>query len=253
MTLQSARRTEQSRYRWAAVTRSTSTGTKTKSYAGNGVYEALSLAIVADLATESVDGDADDIACRRIVEAPDMLRDGRCRHDGTAVAHEVLQQTEFCPREARRHTVEIERAFRGIETERADLQRGDRCLDAIAAGTASLRSNAREELAVPERLDDVVIRAHVQSADLVVLAAPGGQHDDREARATPAQIREQLEAVPGLQVEVDDGDERVFPFEKLDRTGRLGRNKRNQTGLLHDECKQVDELLFVVHQQDLGA
>ena len=105
----------------AAVTRSTSTGTKTKAYAGNGVYEALSLAIVADLATESVDGDADDIACRRIVEAPDMLRDRRCRHDGTAVAHEVLQQTEFCPREARRHTVEIEGALRGIETERADL------------------------------------------------------------------------------------------------------------------------------------
>src|SRR5688500_16588020 len=161
------------------------------------VDETLLIAVVAELPTQPVHGHADDVARGRVVEAPDVLRDRRGRHDGPAVAHQVLKQAELRPRKPRRHAVEVERALVRIETERADLEDLRGRLDPVGARASRVRADAGEELAMSEWLDDIVVRAHFERAHLVVLAGAGGEHDDRHGRSAPAQLRQQLEAIPG--------------------------------------------------------
>lgn len=84
--------------------------------------EPLLFSVIAELAPKPMHGHAYDISCRCVIEAPDVLRDGRRRNDGVAVPHEVLEQTEFGTRETGRHPIEIERPLGGIEAEGADLE-----------------------------------------------------------------------------------------------------------------------------------
>jgi len=102
-----------------------------------------------------------------------------------------------------------------------------------------------------ERFDDVVVRTHVEGADLVVLTTPGGEHDDRKGRTATPQVGEQIEAVPGPEVEVDQRHDGVLLFEQLDRASRFRRDQRHVSRLLNDESKQINEDLFVVDQEDL--
>src|SRR5687768_6812950 len=140
--------------------------------------EALLFAVVAELPTQPVHGDADDVACRRVVESPDMLRDRCGGHDRAAVAHQVLKQAELGAGQPGGHAVQVERAFTGIETERADLEDLRRGLDPVAARTPRVRSYASEKLTMSERLHDVVVGSHVERAHLVVLTGAGGEDDD---------------------------------------------------------------------------
>src|SRR2546430_1439414 len=83
----------------------------TRSASRDRMDEPLTLAVIAELATEPVHGHADDIAGRGVVEAPDVSRQCRCRYDRVAVPHQVLQQAELGARETGRHPIEVERAF----------------------------------------------------------------------------------------------------------------------------------------------
>ena len=69
--------------------------------------ETLTLAVIAQLPTQAMHGDADDVARWSVVEAPDVLRNCRGGRDRVAVPHEVLEQAEFGARQARRHPVEV--------------------------------------------------------------------------------------------------------------------------------------------------
>ena len=50
---------------------------------------------------------------------------------------------------------------------------------------ADLRTDAREKLAVAERLGDIVVGARVEPGDLVDLVAARREHNDRHVRASP--------------------------------------------------------------------
>jgi hypothetical protein len=54
------------------------------------------------------------------------------------------------------------------------------CAEAAAAPPPQQRPDARDELAHPERLGQIVVRAALETVDLVGLLAPRGQHEDRE-------------------------------------------------------------------------
>ncbi len=135
------RGSEQSRYIGSLLRDRCSTGPKPQPDAGHGMDETLARSVVAELATEAMHGDADDIACWGIVEAPDVPRQRRCRDDRVAVPHEVLEQTEFGARETRRHPVQVQRPFAGVEPERADLEDrlGVKCAVRTMIGSAALR------------------------------------------------------------------------------------------------------------------
>ena len=72
-----------------------------------------------------------------------------------------------------------------------------------------MRAHAREQLADPEGLGDVVVGAGVEAVDDVQLAVLGGQEQDRDGRPLRADAAADLEAVDAGQADVDD-DEIVF-------------------------------------------
>ncbi len=64
---------------------------------------------------------------------------------------------------------------------------------------------AREQLAHPERLGEVIVGAGVERRDLVALLAAGGEHDDRHVAPLP-QPPDHLQAVEIGQAQVEDDE-----------------------------------------------
>src|SRR6185503_15796510 len=152
------------------VTRSLRAALQAEAHPRNGADEPLSRAVVAELPTETVRGDAHHLARGLVVEAPDVLRDRACRNDRVAPAHEVLEETELRRSEPRGDPVVLQGALCRVETERADDECVHRLLGPVHPRAPRVRTDAREDLAMPERLHHVVVGAHVQGTHLVVLA-----------------------------------------------------------------------------------
>ena len=69
------------------------------------------------------------------------------------------------------------------------------------------RADTGDELAEPERLDDVVVRAELQSDDAVDLVTARGDDDDRDVRLGP-QLTAEVEPVEVGQTEIEQDDVR---------------------------------------------
>ena len=76
----------------------------------------------------------------------------------------------------------------------------------IAIGTSQERLDTAHQLAQPEGLGQVVIRAQLQSDDLVHLVIPRGEHQDRRLGAGRTQSAQQLEAVDAGESHVQDDE-----------------------------------------------
>ena len=85
------------------------------------------------------------------------------------------------------------------------------------------RPNPREQLAEPERLDEIVVGAHLEPDDLVDLLALGGDHDDRDARAG-AELPAHRQAVHVGQAEVEQDE--VGLASRQRRAARWPRARR---------------------------
>src|SRR5262249_14746054 len=72
---------------------------------------------------------------------------------------------------------------------------------------------------------DVVVGAHLQAADAVVLGAAGGEDDHRQGGPALAQRRQHIEAVEARQQQVEQDEADAGPdrlLESADAVGRLG-------------------------------
>jgi len=212
--------------------------------------ESWPLSVIAQLAAKPVDRDAHDVSRRRVVVAPHVPGEGIRRDHAVAVPHEVLEESEFGPSEAYLGAVDLQPSLLEIEPQRTGLQ--DAGLDHLAVDLRAPRERADpcHQLAVEEGLYHVVVRAHVEGAHLVVLAAASGEDEDRDSDAAPAELGEELEPVPGLEVEIDYRHVRVFLLEELERSDGLGRREWDQPGLFYEKGKKVDEFPIVVDEQD---
>src|SRR5437660_3626347 len=121
-----------------------------------------------------------------------------------------------------------------IELERADLERGSRVIRALGLRASRVRTDPRLDLAVAERLHDVVVGAQVEGPDLVILALARREDEDRQGRATPSQLGDELESIERLEVQIDDRHDRVACLEELERGLRLLRRERREASLLND-------------------
>ncbi len=88
---------------------------------------------------------------------------------------------------------------------------------------AQHRPHARQQLAVEERLDDVVVGAALEPAQAVGVAAAAGEHQDRDLGVDPAGLAvgradpvQQLQPAPVAQAEVEQHDRRVADLDLAD-------------------------------------
>ncbi len=116
-------------------------------------------------------------------------------------------------------------------------------------GAAQYGLHAQHEFTRAERLGDVVVRAHLQAEDAVVLVAACRQHDDRHGAALP-QPAADLQAVHAGQHQVED--DQVGPVR-----GGAGERGRAVPGAVHHVSRAVqvsgDDLgdgRVVVHDQN---
>src|SRR6267143_512699 len=98
-----------------------------------------------------------------------------------------------CPRTVRK--------WRGSSAFTSSLTRSDRTKLSTVRGVPSY--SAPQQLAQPEGLAQVIVRAELEPEDLVALHAFGGEHQDRGVRPLPARFLEHLEAVPHRQHDVE--------------------------------------------------
>ena len=74
-----------------------------------------------------------------------------------------------------------------VDRHRPDLDPAGRCRSRLLQAPG-MGADAGEQLGEPKRLGHVVVGAGVEPGDDVELAVPGGQDQDREVGARPAQI-----------------------------------------------------------------
>ena len=82
-------------------------------------------------------------------------------------------------------------------------------------GAPDDRAQPGDEFVHVEGFGDVVDRAEIEGGDLVLAAAAGGQHDDRQLGSVVAQLADDVESVEVWQAEI-----------KYEQVGRLPANLR---------------------------
>ena len=102
----------------------------------------------------------------------------------------------------------VTRVGRQVDGEVAvDEVRGRVRID-VGAGPPEHGLDPEYELPRAERLGDVVVGAHGQAQDPVVLLAAGGDHDDRQRGAVGPQLTKDLDAVEARQHQVQQHEVR---------------------------------------------
>ncbi len=124
------------------------------------------------------------------VRVPHLVHDLFASDDLARPGHQHAQQIELLRGELDRLAALVTVRDDGSSDERADVS-GPRHERRAGAPPALDRTDARDELAGRERLDDVVVGAELEADDPVDLLAASGQHDDRHVRGLahlPAEV-----------------------------------------------------------------
>ena len=128
------------------------------------------------------------------------------------------------------------------------LARAGRRIDRGRA--AQVRADAREELRQPERLDEVVVGAGIQSGDDVELLVACRDDEDGEVGAGVAQATADVDSVHVGEAEVEDDELDVLPGRGLG--GAAARETPDAVALaVQDADEPGRDRLVVLHEQDV--
>ena len=108
--------------------------------------------------------------------APDLVQQRAVRHESAAVAHQRPQQFVF---RRRRCTSCPSTSTRWALWSSSIPRRAGRAGPLVPALARRALPEPRDELIRPEGLRDVIVGTGLERADLLLLLADGGQHDDR--------------------------------------------------------------------------
>jgi hypothetical protein len=134
-----------------------------------------------------------------------------------------------------------------IDAQLADLDGPDAAGSPI--GPAQDGLDPCHQLARVERLDDVVVGADFEADDAIDLVAPRGEHDD--GRFThPTQLAGHIQAIHARQHEVEHDEVGVVPLDQFERGPPIAGTDDREALLLEVEPEQLDDVAFVVDDQD---
>jgi hypothetical protein len=137
---------------------------------------------------------------------------------------------------------------------RSPTWRGGRCVlrpgaGRCLAGAPQDGSDARCHLARAEGLDDVVVGAELEPDDLVGLLAPGGEHDDRDARLPP-ELAAHVVARTVREHHVEEDEVGGDAAGEVERLGDGARDLRVEALAGEGLCERDGDGLLVLHHQD---
>ena len=159
----------------------------------------LRLARRVDLAPQLADVDVDEIGAGVEAVVPHAFEQDRPRHDLPRVADEEFEELELA-----RDEVEVAARASRLAIEKVDLEILEAQHGLLAVGGAPRQNlDAGAELGRKERLRQVVVAPCPQSADPVVDARQGAEHEHWGADAGDAQAVQQGQTVEPRQQTVE--------------------------------------------------
>src|SRR5436190_1624278 len=211
-----------------------------------------------ELHPEIADVDVDHVRAALEREVPEVLQERHPRDRLVRTAHEVLQQGELLRGELDRRSAPLHVVERGIEAEIPDLEHRRPLLTPAAEEGA----DAGVQLLEGERLRQVVVRAHVETAHAIVDGVSRGEHQDGRPRSRLPETPADLEPVGSRSVRVEDHvehdrvvgvlgrhPERVFAVRRdVHRVALLHEAAPKEAGHLHgvlDDEETHEKLLYL--------
>src|SRR3954453_4822279 len=177
------------------------------------------LATGFELSAEVRDEHLDGVRDREGVVAPALVQQPLPRDDQPLVAHQVLEQLELALGE-----VDGTVPARDLVRVRVEDQVGHAQRRHAARWPApQQRAHAREQLLPLERLDKVVVGAHVEPLDARVQRVARGEHEDRRVVLVAPQLPRDLDAIHAREPEVEHdqvGEERLRVVQRLRAVAR---------------------------------
>lgn len=187
------------------------------------------------------------------VAAPDVVDDLATRQHEPGVCRNGLQDVELRPRQ--RHQPAVDRHLVGahIDGQSTEAHHLLRRIRARTPGAPQYGLDAGDQLAIAERLDQIVVRPHGQTDDPVCLVPACGQHQDAAIRER-ADLPAHLNPIQSRQTQVEDDHVRVALPSLVDRL-RPGvddpRDEPRAGQVRGDDGRQ--RLLIVDHEQPLSG
>src|SRR5882762_800182 len=169
---------------------------------------------------------------------------------------ECEQQIEFAAGEQHQRVVGGAQFPPGdIETPAAETQYrprfGPRGSGRLLGGPAQHRLDSRQQLALVERLGQVVIGPDFKTHDAIGVVRHRGQHDDRHGRPR-AQLPAQGEAVFAIQHDVENDEIDRLPFQGGEHSRTVLRHRNGVRVLVKETRQQGQNILVVVDEQKVG-
>src|SRR6188508_1615596 len=161
-----------------------------------------------ELAAEGVDVDLDDVAFDFLAPAVQTFLDLRARQNTTRMLHQREQHGELPRRKRHRMSVLSHLPAGRIERDATMLEPRVRA----ALPPPQHGADTRGELRELEGLHHVVVRTGIETRNTIRHCIAGGQDHDRNPRAAPAQVAEQLE--PGLARQSEVEQQQIIRLER---------------------------------------
>ena len=223
-------------------------GDETKTDAPNRLDEARSCRVVAELAAQGADVDIKRLRRAEPVDVPDASHEVLASNDNPRVRSELDEQVELLSGEIQARALEDRESGGDVDLQIAEL---DRLSGGALGSTGATQdgTDARDDLARAERLDDVVVGSQLQAENPVHLGAAGGEHDDRHLGA-PAQLATDVAAVAVGQGEVEQDEVGLDPLGFSQRLRRGGRDDRLEAVALQRERKRLIDRALVFDEKD---
>jgi hypothetical protein len=161
------------------------------------------LGVGLELLAEDGDGHIDGAGLEIATLAEDVLEELGARDDTILVAVEPADDADLARGEGDAVVAAHDDHAREIDDGAVDLD----FVEGVAGGGAAAEdADAGEELAGGEGFGDVVVGAFHEAADLVVLGAARGEHEDGSARTGGAEAAADLHAVESGEHQIEDDE-----------------------------------------------
>jgi hypothetical protein len=168
------------------------------------------------------------------------------------VRHQMVQEVELFRRQVNQLARLANQAASRIELNRADPD-DSLGIHLESGGSPDRRPDARRQFPHAEWFGDVIVRAGIQSRDLIFLAVADREHDNSQAGETLAHLATRPDASDSRHVDVEQNDI-VFGFANQLQSRLAGR------GFAHIELHSMECIVqrapngaLIVNDQNLAV
>ena len=194
--------------------------------------------------------DVHGAAVAEIVKAPHLVEQLVARVDAVGRGREVVQQLQLL--RGRVDLLAVDDQLVAVEVD-DELVKGQALFCVVGdLAAAQHRVDARHQLLHLKGLDDVVVRAHLQTRDAVAHVALGGEHDDR-GLGLLADLRAHAPAVEHGEHDIEQHQIRLLLFKLLHGLAAVIGDTDLEALLVQIHTDEIGDIPVVLHHQNIAC